>query len=100
MSYNLLLIELFAQRSATGFPAISCLSAGNDLTLRHGSIGKALPGSTARVNALGSLEVFGRHVFMGLLHDPRGSKAAFTDDGWLCTGLRARITDGGYIELV
>ena len=38
--------------------------------------------------------IYGRHVFMGYLRNPKKTASEFTDDGWLKSG------DIGYIDKV
>jgi fatty-acyl-CoA synthase len=50
--------------------------------------------------ARGELQVAGPWVAAGYYHDEEGTKAQFTDDGWLRTGDVATISPEGYIRLV
>ncbi len=62
---------------------------------RGDTIGVPLPGVLARIQtpddvadpgADGEIQVRGQQVFTGYWHDPAGTEAAFTPDGWFRTG--------------
>lgn len=71
-----------------------------------GSVGRALPGSAARVvdeegnllpfGTVGRLQIKGPHVAAGYLGDPERTAKAF-QDGWYDTGDRASIDAQGFI---
>ena len=74
----------------------SGLDVSNPLAGPRGdTIGVPLPGVLARIQAAdgpadpgadGEIQVRGPHVFAGYWHDPAGTEAAFTPDGWFRTG--------------
>ena len=74
----------------------SGLDVSNPLAGRCGdTVGLPLPGVLCRVQAEGAeaapgtegeIQVRGPQVFGGYWHDPAATAAAFTPDGWFCTG--------------
>jgi cyclohexanecarboxylate-CoA ligase len=77
--------------------------------LRHGFIGRATPGSDARVagadgNELargqeGELQVRGPSVFAGYFDNAGANAGTFTADGWLRSGDLAVMNEGGYMRM-
>ena len=75
---------------------------------RVGSVGRPLPGVSARVvdpdtetplpaGQVGELQIKGAHVFKGYWRQPEKTAEAFSEDGWLRTGdLAQREADGYY----
>ncbi len=75
---------------------------------RVGSVGKPLPGVSARIvdpatdsllpdGDVGEVQIKGAHVFTGYWRQPELTAAAFTADGWLRTGdMGLREPDGYY----
>ncbi len=64
----------------------------NDLRpFRADTVGAPVPGVEVRIaepgaDGVGEVQVRGDTVFLGYLHAPEATAAAFTDDGWLRTG--------------
>jgi crotonobetaine/carnitine-CoA ligase len=80
---------------------------------RPGSMGRPAPeyevavvdddGAPVGPGATGALHVRGRRgvsLFLEYLHDPEATARAFTSDGWLVTGDRARLEDDGTLTFV
>ncbi|UOY01765.1 AMP-binding protein [Blastococcus sp. PRF04-17] len=80
---------------------------------RPGSMGRPAPeyevavldddGAPVEPGATGALHVRGRRgvsLFLEYLHDPEATARAFTPDGWLVTGDRARLEDDGTLSFV
>jgi cyclohexanecarboxylate-CoA ligase len=77
--------------------------------LRHDFIGRATPGSEARVagpdghilpaGEEGELEVRGCSVFAGYFDNEAANAGAFTADGWLRTGDLAVMNESGYVRM-
>jgi cyclohexanecarboxylate-CoA ligase/acyl-CoA synthetase len=77
--------------------------------LRHAFIGRATPGSEARVadaaghplaaGQEGELQVRGCSVFAGYFDNAEANAGIFTADGWMRTGDLAVMSDGGYVRL-
>ncbi|MFT3781600.1 MAG: AMP-binding protein [Nibricoccus sp.] len=76
---------------------------------RLGSVGRMLPGLTARIidpdthddlplTETGMLLLRGANVFTGYLNDPEKTAAAFRD-GWLVTGDLARFDEAGFLYI-
>jgi len=74
----------------------SGLDVSNPVAAPRGdTLGVPLPGVHVRIRAAhgpagpgtdGEIQVRGPHVFSGYWHDPAGTSAAFTPDGWFRTG--------------
>jgi cyclohexanecarboxylate-CoA ligase len=77
--------------------------------MRHGFIGRATPGSEARVADAdgselplgheGELQARGPSVFAGYFDNAGANAGTFTADGWLRSGDLAVMNDGGYIRM-
>lgn len=82
---------------------------GDDAGVRHGSAGRASPGTELRVvgdegmlqppGVEGRLQMRGPSLFAGYLDNPQATAAAFTADGWFDTGDTARLSDAGQLTL-
>jgi acyl-[acyl-carrier-protein]-phospholipid O-acyltransferase/long-chain-fatty-acid--[acyl-carrier-protein] ligase len=90
-------------------PPITTSTAGPQLGKRVGSVGRMLPGLTARImdpdtkkdlplTATGILLLRGANVFRGYLNDEAKTVAAFRD-GWLVTGDLARFDEAGFLHI-
>lgn len=66
---------------------------------RHGTVGKALPGTEIRLSGEGELLIRGPHVFSGYWNNPARSAEAVVD-GWLRTGDIGTIDGDGFIRIV
>jgi malonyl-CoA/methylmalonyl-CoA synthetase len=77
---------------------------------RVGSVGRPLPGVSARVvdphtekplpnGEVGELQITGDHVFAGYWRQPEKTAEAFSADGWLRTGDLALREPDGYFTL-
>jgi acyl-CoA synthetase (AMP-forming)/AMP-acid ligase II len=77
--------------------------------LRHGFIGRATPGSEARIAGAdggvlpageeGELEVRGCSVFAGYFDNEAANAGTFTADGWLRTGDLAVMNASGHVRM-
>jgi cyclohexanecarboxylate-CoA ligase len=77
--------------------------------LRHGFIGRATPGSEARIaggdgrvlpaGEEGELEVRGCSVFAGYFDNEAANAGLFTADGWMRTGDLAVMNQSGHVRL-
>ena len=72
---------------------------------RYGTAGEALPGVEIRIakpgaDGAGEIEARGPNVFSGYRNNPTATKAAFTADGWFCTGDYGRIDADGYLHVL
>jgi long-chain acyl-CoA synthetase len=66
---------------------------------RTGSVGKAIPNVLVKLAADGEVLVKGPCVMRGYYLDPEGTRAAFSEDGWLKTGDIGRLDADGYLYL-
>jgi len=76
---------------------------------RHDWIGRATPGSAARItdldgnpapaNTEGELQVRGCSVFGGYFDNAAANAGIFTDDGWLRTGDLAVMSETGHVRI-
>jgi acyl-[acyl-carrier-protein]-phospholipid O-acyltransferase/long-chain-fatty-acid--[acyl-carrier-protein] ligase len=113
--------EKFGVRPVEGYGAteLSPIAAGNvpasragaapETLLREGTVGRAVPGVSAKVIDLdtgadlpygesGMLLISGPNVMRGYLHDPEKT-AEVIRDGWYVTGDVARIDEDGFITI-
>ena len=90
-------------------PPITTTTAVHQSGKRLGSVGRMLPGMTARImdpdtkddlplTETGMLLLRGANVFGGYLHDEAKTAAAFRD-GWLVTGDLARFDVAGFLHI-
>jgi len=66
---------------------------------RIGTVGKPLPNVECRIAADGELEVRGPSVFRQYWKRPEETAAAFTPDGWFCTGDVGAIDADGFLSI-
>ncbi len=78
-------------------PAIALNQEG---AVRIGTVGRPLPGVTARIGDDGELLVKGDIVFKGYLNNPQATAEAINADGWFHTGDLAELDDDGFIRIV
>jgi len=65
---------------------------------RPGSVGLPLPGVELRqAGEPGEIQVRGPNVFSGYWERPEANAAAFTEDGWFCTGDLGVRDEAGYL---
>ena len=98
--------SVYAQTESCGYVLRSEFSASLDVMAN--TIGKPVPGITARIRArddthdlnegeVGELQLHGNWLFSGYLNNQSATEAAFTKDGFLRTGdLCLRRPDGNY----
>jgi len=90
-------------------PPITTSTAEHQPGKRLGSVGRMMPGLTARImdpdtkddlplTETGMLLLRGANVFGGYLHDEAKTAAAFRD-GWLVTGDLARFDEAGFLHI-
>src|SRR5205814_8894493 len=48
----------------------------------------------------GEILARGANVFAGYFKDPAATAAAFTEDGWFCTGDVGRWTEDGFLQII
>lgn len=64
-----------------------------------GSVGRALPGTQARIGEESEIQILGPSVMDGYHQQPALSATAFTDDGWLRTGDCGDIDADGFLTV-
>lgn len=73
---------------------------------KRGSVGPSVPSCTVRIDidhrnekgfGEGEIQVKGSNVMLGYYKNPEATAAAFTEDGWFCTGDVGYMDDDGYI---
>ncbi|MCW5801583.1 MAG: long-chain fatty acid--CoA ligase [Deltaproteobacteria bacterium] len=67
---------------------------------RFDTVGRTLPSVELRLAADGEILARGPSVFAGYWRDPGATAAAFTEDGWFCTGDVGRWTEDGFLQIV
>ncbi len=67
---------------------------------RFDTVGKILPSVQLRLAEDGEILAKGPNVFSGYFKDPDATAAAFTEDGWFCTGDVGRWTEDGFLQIV
>jgi acyl-[acyl-carrier-protein]-phospholipid O-acyltransferase/long-chain-fatty-acid--[acyl-carrier-protein] ligase len=89
-------------------PPITTATAEHQEGKRTGSVGRLLPGSTARIvdpetgeelpmTSVGMLWLKGPHVFPGYLKDEKKTGEALKGDRWFVTGDLGRIDEDGFV---
>jgi acyl-[acyl-carrier-protein]-phospholipid O-acyltransferase/long-chain-fatty-acid--[acyl-carrier-protein] ligase len=89
-------------------PPITTSTAEEQLGKRTGSVGRLMPGMTARIvdpetgaelpmNQTGMLWLKGANVFPGYLKDHEKTAAAIKDGGWFITGDLGRFDEDGFL---
>jgi long-chain acyl-CoA synthetase len=66
---------------------------------RFGSVGRAMPGADMRISEEGEIQYRHPAVMAGYYKEPEKTKETFTSDGWLKTGDKGRIDEGGYLYI-
>ncbi len=66
--------------------------------VRHGTVGRPLPGHAVHIARDGEIWVRGDVVFAGYLDDPEAT-AAVLRDGWFATGDVGHLDDEGYLVI-
>jgi long-chain acyl-CoA synthetase len=66
--------------------------------VRHGTVGRPVPGTDLRLTDEGEILLRGGGIFSGYLGDPDGTAAALRE-GWLHTGDLGSIDDHGYLTI-
>lgn len=67
---------------------------------RFDTVGKVLPSVELKLADDGEILARGENVFAGYYKDPGATAAAFTEDGWFCTGDVGRWTDDGFLQII
>ena len=67
---------------------------------RFDTVGKTLPSVQLKLAEDGEILAKGPNVFSGYFKDPGATAAAFTEDGWFCTGDVGRWTEDGFLQII
>lgn len=75
------------------------------ITLNHpnrfkfGTVGPALPGSAVKIAEDGEILLKGPGVFSEYYKNPEATAAAFTEDGWFCSGDIGELDSDGFLRV-
>lgn len=69
-----------------------CVAVNRNYHYKDGSVGLLLPGTDARTNEDGEIELYGPVVMQGYYGNPEATKEVLSEDGWYKTG------DLGYVD--
>lgn len=69
-------------------------------SLRPGYVGAAIPGVEAKLAEKGELLIRSPMNMLGYYRDPEGTRAMFTEDGFIRTGDVARIDPDGQLKII
>jgi len=67
--------------------------------LRHGTVGRPMPGVSVRLVADGEIQVKGANVFAGYLGDEEATREVLDADGWLRTGDLGVFDEAGFLRI-
>ena len=77
----------------------SAITANHPNSVKIGSVGRPMPGTTIRIAEDGEVMAFGGQIFSSYLHNERATADAFTADGWFHTGDIGNIDDEGFLSI-
>ncbi|HEY8092787.1 MAG TPA: long-chain fatty acid--CoA ligase [Acidimicrobiales bacterium] len=66
---------------------------------RIGSVGRPVPGASARIAEDGEIMLKGGHIFQGYWRNPEATAAVLGDDGWFATGDIGEVDDDGFVRI-
>jgi long-chain acyl-CoA synthetase len=67
--------------------------------VRIGSVGRPVPGASARIADDGEIMLKGGHIFQGYWQNPEATAEVLGDDGWFATGDIGEIDDDGFVRI-
>jgi long-chain acyl-CoA synthetase len=67
--------------------------------LRHGTVGRPMPGVSVRLAADGEIEIKGGNVFAGYLGNEQATREVLDADGWLRTGDLGMFDEAGFLRI-
>lgn len=76
------------------------LTLNHPQAYRFDTVGKPLPSVQLQLAPDGEILAKGPNVFRGYYKDPVATAAAFTADGWFCTGDIGAWTEDGFLRIV
>jgi len=88
------ILEVYGMTETTAI--ISCNLPG---AIRHGTVGRSLPGAEMRIADDGEVMARGPHITPGYLNRPDATAETLADDGWLLTGDLGSIDVDGYLRI-
>ncbi len=66
---------------------------------RIGTVGKPVPGASARIADDGEVLLAGGHIFQGYHNNPEATAEVLTDDGWFRTGDLGQLDGEGFLSI-
>ena len=66
---------------------------------RIGTVGKPVPGASARIADDGEVLLAGGHIFQGYHNNPQATAEVLTDDGWFLTGDLGQLNGEGFLSI-
>jgi long-chain acyl-CoA synthetase len=72
---------------------------GRPSAFRIGTVGKPVPGASARIAEDGEILLKGGHIFQGYFNNPDATAEVLTDDGWFHTGDLGSLDGEGYVRI-
>jgi long-chain acyl-CoA synthetase len=67
--------------------------------VRIGTVGRPLPGASARIAEDGEILLKGGHIFGGYWDNPEATAEVLSDDGWFATGDIGELDDSGFLRI-
>lgn len=94
LSLDVVIQEVYGQSEDTGPTCFNKIGA-----MKHGTVGRPVPGLELRIADDGEIMVRGPNVFPGYFKNEEATREALTPDGWLHTGDLGTIDADGYVTI-